>query len=225
MHHYPFHPGDYMLDTSHLEPLEDLAYRRLLDLYYTSEENIPLETQSVARRLRLGFEVVEKVLTEFFVSTDSGWKNERCEVVLAEYRAMAERNRVNGKQGGRPKKTQSVASGNPVASHSKPTGNPTKTINHKPINKGIGTLDELREYAVEIGLHASDGESMFDHWESNGWKNGSSKSRDWKAGMRKWKQQGWMPSQKLRVPVYGKPQPVINERIGTDGATYFDGYK
>lgn len=28
MHHYPFHPGDYMLDTAHLEPMEDLAYRR-----------------------------------------------------------------------------------------------------------------------------------------------------------------------------------------------------
>ncbi|TXH13476.1 MAG: DUF1376 domain-containing protein, partial [Hyphomicrobiaceae bacterium] len=41
MHHYPFHPGDYMLDTAHLEPMEDLAYRRLLDFYYSSEKPIP----------------------------------------------------------------------------------------------------------------------------------------------------------------------------------------
>jgi uncharacterized protein YdaU (DUF1376 family) len=32
MHHYPFHPGDYIRDTSHLEPLEDLAYRRLAQI-------------------------------------------------------------------------------------------------------------------------------------------------------------------------------------------------
>lgn len=115
MHHYPFHPGDYMLDTAHLEPMEDLAYRRLLDSYYTSEVHIPLETQSVARRLRLGCEVIEKVLVEFFERTESGWKHRRCDAEIASYKAMAERNRTNGKQGGRPKKTQRVASGNPVA--------------------------------------------------------------------------------------------------------------
>ncbi|RPP48164.1 hypothetical protein IPC1156_32430, partial [Pseudomonas aeruginosa] len=38
MNFYPFHPGDYMLRTAHLEPLEDLAYRRLLDLYYVGEK-------------------------------------------------------------------------------------------------------------------------------------------------------------------------------------------
>ena len=42
----------------------------------------------------------------------------------------------------------------------------------------------------------SDGESMFYHWTANGWKNGSSSVRDWQAGIRKWKSQGWLPSQK-----------------------------
>lgn len=62
--------------------------------------------------------------------------------------------------------------------------------------KAKGTLEELRAYAVEIGLPESDGESMFDHWESNGWKNGSNPVKCWKAGIRKWKSQGWLPSQK-----------------------------
>lgn len=65
-----------------------------------------------------------------------------------------------------------------------------------PKPKGKGTRGELEAYAVEIGLPASDGAFMFDHWSSNGWKNGREPSRDWKAGIRKWKSQGWLPSQK-----------------------------
>ena len=59
-----------------------------------------------------------------------------------------------------------------------------------------GTVDELKAFAVEIGLPPSDGESMFHHWEANGWKNGPNPVKDWKAGIRKWKSQGWLPSQK-----------------------------
>lgn len=64
-----------------------------------------------------------------------------------------------------------------------------------------GTLEELKSYALEIGLPASDGSFMFDHWSANGWKNGENPSKDWKAGMRKWKAQSYMPSQK------GNPAP------------------
>lgn len=63
-------------------------------------------------------------------------------------------------------------------------------------NKARGTLEELRAYSLEIGLLKLDGESMFDHWEANGWKNGNHAVKDWKAGIRKWKSQGWLPSQK-----------------------------
>jgi hypothetical protein len=62
--------------------------------------------------------------------------------------------------------------------------------------KARGALADLISYAVEIGLTESDGEAMYDHWTANGWKNGQSTSKDWKAGMRKWKAQGWHPSQK-----------------------------
>jgi hypothetical protein len=72
----------------------------------------------------------------------------------------------------------------------------TIALKKKNKNGASALLSELKEYAVEIGLPESDGESMFDHWEANGWKNGSNKVRDWKAGIRKWKSQGWLPSQK-----------------------------
>lgn len=72
-----------------------------------------------------------------------------------------------------------------------------------------GTLEELRAYAVSLDLPASDGESMFDHWQANGWKNGSNTVKDWRAGIRKWKSQGWLPSQKPNVGNQRqKPKPL-----------------
>lgn len=127
MHHYPFHPGDYMLDTDHLEPLEDLAYRRLLDLYYSSEAPIPLETELVSRRLRLGSEVVSKVLAEFFERRETGWHQARCDAEIADYKARADRARQNGKNGGRPKTQGKKPTGLFLGSDKKPTCNPEET--------------------------------------------------------------------------------------------------
>jgi hypothetical protein len=65
-------------------------------------------------------------------------------------------------------------------------------------SKAKGTREQLAAYAVEIGLPSSDGEYLHDHWSANGWKTGKHAMRDWKAGMRTWKGQGWLPSQKQR---------------------------
>lgn len=75
-----------------------------------------------------------------------------------------------------------------------------------------GTLDQLRSFAAEIGLPESDGESMFHHWQSNGWKNGSSPSKNWKSGILKWKSQGWLPSQKN--PINGKSKATSAANYG-----------
>ena len=64
------------------------------------------------------------------------------------------------------------------------------------ISRKSGSLDDLKSFCREINMPESDGESMFYHWTANGWKNGSSAVRDWQAGIRKWKSQGWLPSQK-----------------------------
>lgn len=111
MNYYPFHVGDYLRDTAHLDAMEDLTYRRLLDMYYLSESPISLETDSVSRRLRLGSQLVILILKEFFQETEQGWIHRRCDVEIASYRARSDRARVNGQAGGRPKKTQSVSSG------------------------------------------------------------------------------------------------------------------
>jgi len=106
MFYYSFHVGDYIHDTAHLSNEEDLAFRRLLDLYYTQEQPIPNKTQEVARRIRMATHVdtVEVVLNEFFVldKANDCWRHKRCDETIAAYQAKAERNREVGKLGGRP---------------------------------------------------------------------------------------------------------------------------
>lgn len=41
-----------------------------------------------------------------------------------------------------------------------------------------------------------DGESCWEKWNGNGWINGKNKIKDWKATIRSWKAQGYLPSQK-----------------------------
>ena len=217
MHHYPFHVGDYVLDTAHLEPMEDLAYRKLLDLYYSSESPIPLETDLVSRRLRLGSDVVSKVLSEFFERRETGWHQARCDAEIADYKARANRARQNGKGGGRPKIQVKKPTRLQVGSENKPDGNPEKTglkanQNQEPeprTNKGTCTLDEARAFARELGLPESDGESCFHKWEGNGWKNGTNRVKDWKATVRSWKTAGYLPSQKNQNGFSQSGQPKI----------------
>lgn len=85
MNFYDFHIGDYASRTAHLEPMEDLGYRRLLDLYYVREEALPADVGEVARLIRLrGQEaVVQAVLDEFFRLGPNGWTHDKCEAVIA----------------------------------------------------------------------------------------------------------------------------------------------
>ncbi len=53
MHHYPFHVGDYASHTQHLDELEDLAYRRMLDFIYLNETNLPESVDEIARLIRM----------------------------------------------------------------------------------------------------------------------------------------------------------------------------
>ncbi len=81
MNYYPFHVGDYAAHTAHLDLLEDLAYRRMLDLYYLRECALPHDPAEVARLIRMRGNVAEvtAVLREFFTEFEGGWVNGRCE--------------------------------------------------------------------------------------------------------------------------------------------------
>lgn len=95
MIYYPFHVRDYVAATRHLSMHEDLAYRRLLDAYYTNEEPLPADVTQCARMIAMRDHIqeVEAVLNEFFTLADDGWHNQRGDEELGKYRLMAEAGR------------------------------------------------------------------------------------------------------------------------------------
>jgi uncharacterized protein YdaU (DUF1376 family) len=93
MNFYPFHIGDYAAHTKHLSLIEDLAYRRLLDLYYTSEKPLPEDPKRVARLIgmRDHLQEVSDVLSDFFTISEQGHINKRCDDEILKYQGKAAR--------------------------------------------------------------------------------------------------------------------------------------
>lgn len=88
MHYYGFNVESYVAHTRHLTPLEDIAYRRMLDSYYLHEQPLQGDQAKVARSIgmREHVEDVAAVLEEFFTSTPEGWRNQRADQEIAAYR-------------------------------------------------------------------------------------------------------------------------------------------
>ena len=90
MHFYSFNIGDYMSHTVHLSLMEDLAYRRCLDIYYLHEKPLPEDATEVARLIRMPEhkpEVVQ-VLKEFFThDVGTGYVHKRTDEEITKYQA------------------------------------------------------------------------------------------------------------------------------------------
>jgi uncharacterized protein YdaU (DUF1376 family) len=93
MHYYSFNIGDYASHTRHLSPIEDLAYRRLLDLYYLHEQPLNERSTTVARLINLRDNQVEvqAILEEFFELVEgTGWINQRADDEISKYHGKLE---------------------------------------------------------------------------------------------------------------------------------------
>jgi uncharacterized protein YdaU (DUF1376 family) len=139
MHYYQFNIGDYNKHTMHLSPIEDITYRRLLDMYYDTEAPIPIDIPWVSRRLRIESGIVKSILNEFFEYTENGYINSRADAEIAQYHGFLEKQKLNGIKGGRPKKTHGI-----------PKPNPSLTQNN-PKQETLNTNQQLNK------LHTPDG--------------------------------------------------------------------
>ena len=131
MHYYQFNIGDYASHTRHLTAIEDIAYRRLLDLYYLHERPLNSGSASVARQINMReFESeVTSILAEFFTLTDDGWINVRADKEIAHYRAKIEQASRAGKASAERRLNVRSTDVQPTNNH-KPITN-----NQEPINK------------------------------------------------------------------------------------------
>lgn len=87
----------------------------------------------------------------------------------------------------------------PTKDNLPPAGDLPITVPKTPPKKARGTLEEFQAFAKSIGLPESDGEFCYWKLEGNGWKNGRSEVKDWRAVVRTWKTAKWLPSQKTEA--------------------------
>lgn len=90
MNYYEHHIGDYSQATSHLSFIEDATYSRLIRKYYATEKPIPADVKTVQRLVNAKSKeeknAVELVLKEFFMLTEDGWRQGRCDHEIARFK-------------------------------------------------------------------------------------------------------------------------------------------
>lgn len=108
MYYYQFNVGDYSSHTKGLSLLEDLAYRRIIDEYYLSEQALNGCSTQVARTIgmRENEKEVEYILESFFIKTGDSWQHKRIEKDLEKYKALKNAKSRAGKASAKARKTK-----------------------------------------------------------------------------------------------------------------------
>lgn len=106
MHYYQFNIGDYASHTSRLSIIEDLAYRRLLDLYYLTERPFNGCSTDVAREIGLTEyqSEVDYILSKFFVKDGDEWSNKRADKEISLYQSKIDSASKAGKASAKARK-------------------------------------------------------------------------------------------------------------------------
>lgn len=147
MKYYSKHIGDFATATRLLSLTERGAYNELMDYYYASEKPLPADLDALCRIAGAFSEqeraAVDKVSKQFFENVDGQLFHEKIEEQIVAYNEEAEKNRMNGGKGGRPRKPTEnpVGSVSDTQSGTQKKANPV-TSNH--ISKPSG-LDKSKK--------------------------------------------------------------------------------
>jgi uncharacterized protein YdaU (DUF1376 family) len=134
MNYYQFHIGDYISHTHHLTNEEDLTYRRMLDLYYQTEQPFEeINKDKIVRKVKSTIEVVELILSEFFEYSidDCAWHNKRADEEISKFHLKSDR----------AKTANQIRWGSKMDEKSDPIK--IATNNHKPITNNQEYIDRF----------------------------------------------------------------------------------
>jgi uncharacterized protein YdaU (DUF1376 family) len=110
MNWYKFNIPEFYEKLGDLTVLEELIYRRLIDLYYLNESPLPNNLLELVDGVDMGDEnTVKRVLESFFWlgKEDDCWHDEVIDRDLMNRKHQVAINRKIGQKGGRPKSTKS----------------------------------------------------------------------------------------------------------------------
>jgi len=145
MHYYQFNIGDYASHTSRLTPLEDVAYRRMLDVYYLSEQPLNGCATDVAREIGMTeyLDSVEYILAKFFIKEENCFSQKRIDSEIKKYKSNAKNKSKAGKASAKARRSKALEGSTPVEQtlNTKATTEQLN-INHKPLTINQETVSD-----------------------------------------------------------------------------------
>jgi uncharacterized protein YdaU (DUF1376 family) len=131
MHYYQHHIGDFIKATARLSDSQTIAYLRLLWMYYDTEKPLILDTELLAFQIGTSIQDTELLLRTFFILTDEGWKQTRCEEEISSYREFLNKKSMAGRASAEQRKN---IRSTPVQQTLNDSSTDVQlTTNHKPI--------------------------------------------------------------------------------------------
>jgi uncharacterized protein YdaU (DUF1376 family) len=222
---YPFHIGDYAVHTRHLTLMEDLAYRRLLDLYYTREKPLPNDEQEVARLIGMREQVAEvnSVLAEFFDNCGDGWFHDRCDAEIAKMHAKQQNARASvAKRSANAPATQALRERDASVIDASTTNTNTNTKEREPRATRLASDWKLpADWGIWAERERPDlnplktAERFADYWRGKPGKDG--RKLDWEATWRNWVRDERAPKAnpadvaRVTVPFKASPNSALEQ--------------
>lgn len=160
-----------MSKTGFLEPLEDLAYRRMLDLCYLTEKPLPESIDEIAMliRMRSHCDSIAVVLRYFFELTADGYINDMAVRVIAEYQGKSSKAKASAgarwekERAKKLNESKGLCDGDANALRTECEGNANHkpiTNNHEPITmnqyKYVFDLDYVNANLLKSGVYMVD---------------------------------------------------------------------
>lgn len=136
MHYYQFNIGDYASHTSRLSLIEDLAYRRMLDLYYLHEQPLNGCSTDVAREIGMieHKESVDYVLSKFFTKNEKSFSQKRIDLEIKKYKNNSKNKSKAGKASAKARQAKASSNVTPVE----------QTLNTNPTDEQLNIKQETR---------------------------------------------------------------------------------
>ena len=223
-----FNIGDYASHTQHLDIVEDLAYRRMLEWCYLHESPLPDCIEQISRliRMRSHSDCIAVVLREFFELGEYGWFSPRVQREIDAYKEKSVKAKASAaaRWSAKPIKRDANALRTECekdADAMLTTNQEPLTINQEPLTKVIRekrfsapSADEVYAYMADEGCANADKESLkfTDYYTANGWRVGKNPMKDWKAAARNWMK---------NASTYSAPAAKV-DRYNPDQSAFFN---
>lgn len=159
MHYYQHNISDYRADTGHLTLLEHGCYHQLLDQYYLNEEPLPLDIDKIFRLLTARTQdekdAIKNVLKDFFVETEAGFIQRRCDNEIKFYHERIDSAAAAGR-----KSAEKRANSNGRSTGVQRMFNQLITNNQEPITNNHTDISSdfdifWQEYPKKVGKEAA----------------------------------------------------------------------